>query len=214
MIIDKAISDYVNGIYEDICNYSRNQDESVNEETKLAAQELAQTIDKQPIKEKSLVRIERLWDKDNIEIGNVIDFGIASTSRNQEFFNLMVENKVDGLSEYQDDCRYVEYRFKNSRSLDISKQSDFDQQEELIHGKYKVVNKYWQPRVATITFETVELSNYPIVKTRLSKRGLKVFTYLIDGEEKEFRERQQSITIQYHNKPEHERWIVELEIAD
>lgn len=214
MIIDKAISDYVNGIYEDICNYSRNQDESVNEETKLAAQELAQTIDKQPIKEKSLVRIERLWDKDNIEIGNVIDFGIASTSRNQEFFNLMVENKVDGLSEYQDDCRYVEYRFKNSRSLDISKQSDFDQQEELIHGKYKVVNKYWQPRVATITFETVELSNYPIVKTRLSKRGLKVFTYLIDGEEKEFSERQQSITIQYHNKPEHERWIVELEIAD
>ena len=110
MSIDETIRDYVNGIYEDICNYSRNQDESVNEETKLAAQELAQTINQQTIKEKSLVRIERLWDKDNIEIGNVINFGIASTSRNQEFFNLMVENKVDGLSEYQDDCKYVEYR--------------------------------------------------------------------------------------------------------
>lgn len=86
MIIDKAISDYVNGIYEDICNYSRNQDETVDEKTKLAAQELAKTIDQQPIEEKSLVRVERLWDKDNIEIGNVIDFGIASTSRNQNFF--------------------------------------------------------------------------------------------------------------------------------
>lgn len=184
MSINETIRDYVNGIYEKICNYSRNQDETVDEKTKLAAQELAKTIDQQPIEEKSLVRVERLWDKDNIEIGNVINFGIASTSRNKELFNLFAENKVDGLSEYQDDCRYVEYRFENSRSLDISKQSDFDQQEELIHGKYKVVNKYWQPAVAKTSFEEIELSNYPIVKTRLSKRGLKVFTYLIDGKKK------------------------------
>ena len=214
MAIDETIRAYVNGIYEEICNYSRNQDESVSEETKSAAEELSQVIDQQPIEEKSLVRIERLWDSDNIEIGNVINFGIESTSRNKELFNLFAENKVDGLSEYQDWCRYVEYRFKNSRSLDVSKQSDFDQQEELIYGKYKVVNKYWQPSVVAATFETVELSNYPIVKTRLSKRGLKVFTYVINGEEKEISERQQTITIMHHNKPEYERWIVELELAD
>lgn len=92
MSIDETIRDYVNGIYEDICNYSRNQDESVNEETKLATQELAQVIDQQPIEEKSLVRVERLWDDDNIEIGNVINFGIASTSRNKELFNC--KNKI------------------------------------------------------------------------------------------------------------------------
>ena len=214
MTLGKIIRNYTNGMYKDICNYSRSQDEAVSEDIKAATQELSQVIDQQPIEAKSLVRVERLWNSDNIEVGSVINFGIASTSRNKELFNLIAENKVEGLSEYQDDCTYVEYRFKNSRSLDVSKQSDFDQQEELVHGKYKVVSKCWQPDVAATTFEEIDLNNFPIIKTRLSKRGLKVFTYIIDGEEHEISERQTAITIVHHNKSEHARWIVELETVE
>lgn len=110
-------------------------------------QEIMKVIDSQPITKDPLVRVECGYA--DYDIGDTITWGIRSTSRDTSFADKAVNQDDEGLRDkfYTEsgEGRYLgctEYRILGQKKhLDISEYSNFDQQESLVQGRFKVVSR-------------------------------------------------------------------------
>ncbi len=143
---------YTAGKYDACCNISQEIEESGTTSKDYDSSDLEQTkqimkvIDNQPVNSSELVRIESGYASH--QVGDTITWGIRSTSRDTEFADKVLNRNDDGArdklySTYDDSyLGMTEYRIVgNKKSLDISNYSEYDQQESLVKGKFKVVGK-------------------------------------------------------------------------
>ena len=145
--MNELLYNYSYGKYDDICEYSqyiisdgedvvskRSGNEMVasdweilrlpeiSDEIKQQVKELADIIDNQSVSSQPLYRIER--GVTDVKTGDVINIGIRSTSQDSDFINRVFSEEDQGMH-YYPDGNFTEYRFLNSKSLDISDISAF-----------------------------------------------------------------------------------------
>ena len=164
--IGEVLKSYTAGKYGNICNYSQYLADpknvkhgkdffekhylpDISEQEKKNTNELIKAIDSQPIDSTDLVRIEGKYR--DFEVGEELNWGIKSTSRNADFGE-KVHNGLDEGLDIKNDL--VEYIIKgNKKHLDIAAYSEFDQQESLVKGKFKVTAvekiEYKEPKIQT-----------------------------------------------------------------
>ena len=109
------------------------------DEAKRRTKEMMDIIDSQPETETPLYRIDR-WDFDKNE-GDVIEWGIHSTSRDAGFAHRVLGGNEEGFVEYAERLKSRPTVFEivgKKKHLDISEFSDFDQQESLVFGKFRI----------------------------------------------------------------------------
>lgn len=142
--------------------------------------QIMKSIDSQPVKSDTLVRVET-GDKE-YQAGDTITWGLRSTSRDTSFGEKVYNNSDEGLEDklYNSSGKYLgmtEFRIVgDKKSLDISKYSEYDQQESLVKGNFKVLSvkkaQYTPPQPKT--FEQATKDN-PSLKDRYteftSKKG-------------------------------------------
>lgn len=146
------LKSYTAGNYGACCQISQEIEESGGISKEYDSNDLEQTkqimkvMDSQPVNSEELVRIEAGYASH--EVGDTVTWGIRSTSRDTGFADKVLSRDDDGTSDKlysKHDDRYLgmtEYRIVgDKKSLDISKYSEYDQQESLIKGKFKVVGK-------------------------------------------------------------------------
>jgi hypothetical protein len=159
----QTFKDYSNGKYGYYCEYSqalvsktgKELEEAIEyvdkyatgwyiqdmgvDEAKRRTREMMDIIDSQPKTETPLYRIDR-WDFDQKE-GDIIEWGIHSTSRDAGFADRVLGGNEEGFVEYAERLKSRPTVFEivgKKRHLDISEFSDFDQQESLVFGKFKI----------------------------------------------------------------------------
>lgn len=142
--------------------------------------QIMKAIDSQPVQNDELVRVET--GKSNLQAGDTITWGIRSTSRDTDFADKVLNQEDKGTENklYSSDDKYygmTEYRIiGNKKALDISQYSEYDQQESLVKGNFKVLSvkniEYTPPQ--SKTFEQAAKEN-PALKDRYteftSKKG-------------------------------------------
>lgn len=143
---------YTSGNYKDCCAISQSIEQGGNIQSgSYDAHEIEQTkqimkaIDSQPVTDGELVRIES-GDVD-LKTGDTFTWGIRSTSRDTEFGDKVLNQADEGTENLlysSHDDKYlgmVEYRIVGEKkALDISSYSEYDQQESLVKGKFKVLS--------------------------------------------------------------------------
>lgn len=179
---------YTSGNYKDCCAISQSIEQGGNIQSgSYDAHEIEQTkqimkaIDSQPVTDGELVRIES-GDVD-LKTGDTFTWGIRSTSRDTEFGDKVLNQADEGTENLlysSHDDKYlgmVEYRIVGEKkALDISSYSEYDQQESLVKGKFKVlsVDKSEFKPPESKTFEQAVKDN-PSLKDRYeeftSKKG-------------------------------------------
>lgn len=164
--LQKVLYNYTNGDYNHLCEYSqyivnggadispsmfasskdwweKNKLPDITKKEKEDAETLLKTIINQPVSDEHLVRIER--GLKNVDVGDSMSFGLRSTSANTNLIDEIIDDKVEGL-EYDllgkaNNGDWVEYKFINSKNLDVSSISAYkEQNERIIAGNYKVVS--------------------------------------------------------------------------
>lgn len=161
--IAETLKDYSNGEYGYYCEYSQalvsktgedfekavakvdkyrsgNVDNIGIDEAKKRTKEIIDIIGSQPVSETPLYRIDR-WSFDKAE-GDIIEWGIHSTSRDSTFADRVLGGNERGFVTYAEKLNKRPTVFEivgKKKHLDISEYSDFDQQESLICGKFRVV---------------------------------------------------------------------------
>ncbi len=160
----EVFKDYSNGKYDYYCEYSQAlvsksgqelkdaieyvdkysgsgwyiQDMGIDE-AKRRTREMMDIIDSQPKTQTPLYRIDR-WDFDKKE-GDIIEWGIHSTSRDDSFVDRVLGGNEEGFLEYAEKLKSRPVVFEivgEKKHLDISKYSSFEQQESLVFGKFKI----------------------------------------------------------------------------
>lgn len=141
------LREYTSGKYRAACSISQEIQEGKQpdgdakdiEQTK----QLMKVIDSQPIRNDELVRVET--GHADLKAGDVLTWGIRSTSRDTAFadkvLNRQDEGTKDKLYSLHDDRYFgmTEYHITgNKKALDVDEYSNFDQQESLVQGKFKV----------------------------------------------------------------------------
>ena len=140
---------YTSGDYHATCSISQalqegkkvpdGADAKVVEQTK----QIMKAIDGQPIRTSELVRVEA--GHANVKAGDTLTWGIRSTSRDTNFADKVVNRSDEGSRDKvysTHDDRYLgmtEYRITGSKkALDVDQYSEYDQQESLVQGNFKV----------------------------------------------------------------------------
>lgn len=114
------------------------QDMGINE-AKRRAREMMDIIDSQPKTQTPLYRIDR-WNFDKKE-GDIIEWGIHSTSRDAGFADRVLSGNEEGFLDYAEKLKSRPVVFEivgEKKHLDISKYSSFEQQESLVFGKFRI----------------------------------------------------------------------------
>lgn len=160
----QTFKDYTNGKYDYYCEYSqalvsktgKDLQEAIErvdkyegsayyiqdigvDEAKRRTKEMMDIIDSQPETETPLYRIDR-WNFDKKE-GDIIEWGIHSTSRDAGFADRVLGGNEEGFVEYAERLQSRPTVFEivgKKKHLDISEFSDFDQQESLVFGKFRI----------------------------------------------------------------------------
>ncbi len=164
--LQKVLYNYTNGDYNHLCEYSqyivnggadispsmfasskdwweKNKLPDITKKEKEDAETLLKTIINQPVSDEHLVRIER--GLKDVNVGDSMSFGLRSTSANTKLIDEIIDDKVEGL-EYdllgkENNGDWVEYKFINSKNIDVSSISAYkDQNERIIAGNYKVIS--------------------------------------------------------------------------
>lgn len=157
----ELLQEYTNGLYDDVCEYSQYLLEpkerisrtytneywikeclpNIADKQREQIEKLMNIILQQEISNIPLCRVERI-DGNIIQYkkGDVITFGIRSTSKEMNLYKKILSNEIDGLEQIAD-SEVIEYHFLTNKSLDISDISSHKaQRESLICGKYKVID--------------------------------------------------------------------------
>ena len=207
----QTIKEYTTGNYEDICAYSQylangDSDKSpslwykskeeweekelpkIDDSIKESVQEITDLINTQEVSSEPLVRIER--SQNPAKEGDILDFGIKSTSASEDFVKQTADGNMEGIDfdllKENNNGEWTEYRFVNSKSLDISSMSEYpDQNERLVCGQYKVVNteviKAEKPHWVTESKPISEVAEN--VEPFVSKSGKDMIRYEYDGKQ-------------------------------
>ena len=160
----QTFKDYTNGKYDYYCEYSqalvsktgKDLQEAIErvdkyegsgyyiqnigvDEAKRRTKEMMDIIDSQPETETPLYRIDR-WNFDQKE-GDIIEWGIHSTSRDVGFADRVLGGNEEGFVEYAERLQSRPTVFEiigKKKHFDISEFSDFDQQESIVFGKFRI----------------------------------------------------------------------------
>ena len=160
----QTFKDYTNGKYSYYCEYSqalvsktgKDLQEAIEcvdkyegsayyiqdigvDEAKRRTKEMMDIIDSQPETETPLYRIDR-WNFDKKE-GDIIEWGIHSTSRDAGFADRVLGGNEEGFAEYAERLQSRPTVFEiigKKKHFDISEFSDYDQQESLVFGKFRI----------------------------------------------------------------------------
>jgi len=199
--IDKILTCYTHGLYSKYCEYSqylidKNSKISyhtdnkfwieknlpfISEKEKNDTLEIINEINMQEISDTTLIRLEKFNNLDifDYNIGDCFNFGIKSCSKNLNFANDIWRGKIDGIYIY-DNAKYIEYRIiGNKKHLDISRYSEYNQDESLVFGKFKIIKKEYvcgKPAESAVygnIYEYAEFHNVEIIKFT-SKSGKKM----------------------------------------
>lgn len=219
------IYDYTNGEYRIACSYTQRLAHGMTEKdafketnyyensgiNKLSendfknkielSNKLLNEIDSQKPTQKILTRIEKhntdFGNKQTtFSVGQELDWGIRSTSSNEDFFNKVVsgQDKLSESSIMGNSYAYTEYKIVGEKKgLNIAKYSEYpDQDEVLIHGKFiveKVEN--FKPNIVyddkRITFKEYLKNNNFSYEKRISKKSGKEIIEIKDNQGKTVR---------------------------
>lgn len=200
--MQKTLYDYTDGEYQEICDYSqyitdekqfkptylwdkdgKGQLHTITDKTKADVKAIHDLIDSQPLEKDKLIRFEKLpWgDYSDYQVGDTLNFGIRSATRDKEFIEKLEEDRIVGFETKKrglNSRKNVKFIFNSSKSLDISNISEYpDQLEELIHGSYKIVDtKFVEGKNAGWEYIDIPMAQYVKennLKTeiRVSKKG-------------------------------------------
>ena len=199
------IYNYTDGDYSKICEYSQyilNPDMRVSKfykndfwvkeilpeipnDIKHNTETLVNIIKNQPVTNVPLCRIEA--NMIDVDVDDVLSFGIRSTSRDMEFAEKIFNGDVEGFDYDQFNGNFIEYRFKTSKNFKVDEISAYkDQLEHLICGEYRVtdvevvenVTRGWKYEMKPIK------EVFPDVEMFTSKKGKEMVKYIEDGKEK------------------------------
>ena len=214
--MQKTLYDYTDGEYQKICDYSQyitdekqfkptylwdmngeGQLHTITDKTKADVKAIHDLIDKQPLERDKLIRFEKLrsGDYSDYQVGDTLNFGIRSATRDKEFIEKLEQDRVVGFETKKrglNSRKNVKFIFNSSKSLDVSNISEYpDQLEELIQGSYKIVdakfvegkNEGWEYIDMPMT-QYVEENNLK-TEIRTSKKGNKnIVIHMPTGKER------------------------------
>lgn len=245
--MQKTLYDYTNGEYQEICDYSqyitdesqfkpaylwdedgKGQLHTITDKTKADVKAIHDLIDNQPLERDKLIRFEKLrsGDYSDYQVGDTLNFGIRSATRDKEFIEKLEQDRVVGF--YWNSSENVEFIFNSSKSLDVSSISEYpDQLEELIHGSYKIVDtKFVEGKIAGWEYIDMPMTQYVEennLKTeiRVSKKGnTNIVIHMPTGKERLYPiEKWEAGTVRYteefyNSEEKMERLEVYLEYVD
>ena len=214
--MQKSLYDYTNGEYQEICDYSqyitdekqfkptylwdkdgKGQLHTISDKTKSDVEAIHDLINKQPLEKDKLIRFEKLrsGDYSDYQVGDTLNFGIRSATRDKEFIEKLEQDRVVGFETKKrglNSRKNVKFIFNSSKSLDISNISEYpDQLEELIQGSYKIVDtKFVEGKNAGWEYIDMPMAQYVEennLKTeiRVSKKGNKnIVIHMPTGKER------------------------------
>ena len=227
--MQKSLYDYTNGEYQEICDYSqyitdekqfkptyvwhgeKGQLKTIADKTKADVESIHDLIDKQPLEKDKLIRFEKLrsGDYSDYQVGDTLNLGIRSATRDKEFIEKLEQDRVVGFETKKrglNSRKNVKFIFNSSKSLDISNISEYpDQLEELIQGSYKIVDtKFVEGKNAGWEYIDMPMAQYVEennLKTeiRVSKKGNKnIVIHMPTGKERLYPiEKWESGTVRY-----------------
>ncbi|MHA3042143.1 minor capsid protein [Streptococcus sp. 517s] len=227
--MQKSLYDYTNGEYQEVCDYSQyitdekqfkptyvwhgenGQLKTITDKTKADVESIHDLIDKQPLEKDKLIRFEKLrsGDYSDYQVGDTLNFGIRSATRDKEFIEKLEQDRVVGFETKKrglNSRKNVKFIFNSSKSLDISNISEYpDQLEELIQGSYKIVDtKFVEGKNAGWEYIDMPMAQYVEennLKTeiRVSKKGNKnIVIHMPTGKERLYPiEKWESGTVRY-----------------
>lgn len=227
--MQKALYDYTNGEFQEICDYSqyitdekqfkptylwhgeKGQLQKITDKTKSDVEAIHDLINKQPLEKDKLIRFEKLrsGDYSDYQVGDTLNFGIRSATRDKEFIEKLEQDRVVGFETKKrglNSRKNVKFIFNSSKSLDISNISEYpDQLEELIQGSYKIVDtKFVEGRNEGWEYIDMPMAQYVEennLKTeiRVSKKGNKnIVIHMPTGKERLYPiEKWESGTVRY-----------------
>ena len=227
--MQKTLYDYTNGEFQEICDYSQyitdekqfkstylwhgenGQLRKITDNTKADVKAIHELINKQPLEKDKLIRFEKLRSGDYSDylVGDTLNFGIRSATRDKEFIEKLEQDRVVGFETKKrglNSRKNVKFIFNSSKSLDVSNISEYpDQLEELIQGSYKIVdtkfvkgkNEGWEYIDMPMT-QYVEENNLK-TEIRTSKKGNKnIVIHMPTGKERLYPlEKWESGTVRY-----------------
>ena len=214
--MQKTLYDYTDGEYQKICDYSQyitdekqfkptylwdmngeGQLHTITDKTKADVKAIHDLIDKQPLERDKLIRFEKLrsGDYSDYQVGDTLNFGIRSATRDKEFIEKLEQDRVVGFETKKrglNSRKNVKFIFNSSKSLDVSNISEYpDQLEELIQGSYKIVDtKFVEGKNAGWEYIDMPMTQYVEennLKTeiRVSKKGNKnIVIHMPTGKER------------------------------
>lgn len=249
--MQKALYDYTDGEFQEICDYSqyitdekqfkptylwhgeKGQLQKITDKTKSDVEAIHDLINKQPLEKDKLIRFEKLrsGDYSDYQVGDTLNFGIRSATRDKEFIEKLEQDRVVGFETKKrglNSRKNVKFIFNSSKSLDISNISEYpDQLEELIQGSYKIVDtKFVEGKNAGWEYIDMPMAQYVEennLKTeiRTSKKGNKnIVIHMPTGKERLYPiEKWESGTVRYteefyNSEEKMERLEVYLEYVD
>lgn len=228
--MQKTLYDYTDGEFQEICDYSQYiTDESqfkptylwdkdgkgelhtITDKTKADVKAIHDLIDSQPLEKDKLIRFEKLrsGDYSDYKVGDTLNFGIRSATRDKEFIEKLEQDRVVGFETKKrglNSRKNVKFIFNSSKSLDVSNISEYpDQLEELVQGSYKIVdtkfvegkNEGWEYIDMPMT-QYVEENNLK-TEIRVSKKGnTNIVIHMPTGKERLYPiEKWESGTVRY-----------------
>ena len=227
--MQKALYDYTDGEFQEICDYSQyitdekqfkptylwhgeeGQLKKITDKTKSDVEAIHDLINNQPLEKDKLIRFEKLrsGDYSDYQVGDTLNFGIRSATRDKEFIEKLEQDRVVGFETKKrglNSRKNVKFIFNSSKSLDISNISEYpDQLEELIQGSYKIVDtKFVEGKNAGWEYIDMPMAQYVEennLKTeiRVSKKGNKnIVIHMPTGKERLYPiEKWESGTVRY-----------------
>ena len=227
--MQKTLYDYTDGEFQEICDYSqyitdekqfkptylwhgeKGQLQKITDKTKSDVEAIHDLINKQPLEKDKLIRFEKLrsGDYSDYQVGDTLNFGIRSATRDKEFIEKLEQDRVVGFETKKrglNSRKNVKFIFNSSKSLDVSNISEYpDQLEELIQGSYKIVDtKFVEGKNAGWEYIDMPMTQYVKennLKTeiRVSKKGNKnIVIHMPTGKERLYPlEKWESGTVRY-----------------
>ncbi len=208
--LQEVLYDYTNGFYRDLCDYSqylvngndnnaspslytkskawweKNILSFVTEDERKNAEKLLNIIENQPVSDEPLVRIER--DRKDARPGEILSFGLRSASADLDFIEKIIDQEIEGFEDHDFfNGNWTEYRFLNSKNLDVSEISAYqDQKERIFAGRYKVVSTeaVAPVRPQWLSVETKMVDVAENVSEFTAKSGRPMIRYTYKGKER------------------------------
>ena len=239
-----TLCNYTIGCYDEICDYSqfitdktqfeplllwdkngKGMYHELTDEVKSNIEQIHELIGNQPLEKNKLIRYERLrsnTDYSKYQVGQVLNLGIRSATRDKEFIKKLEENLVEGFDTKErglNRFKNVKFVFNTSKSLDISSISKFpDQLEELVQGSYKIVDtKFIEGKKPYTEFIKMPFSQYVEennleTEIRVSKKGnTNIVVHMPNGKERIILlEKWESGEALYHEMIEHTEEKMEI----